>query len=140
MRRVVTVEVQPNLTEGAVARHIIGAALQGNHANAEQIADVELATAELVTNAVEASIGNAPLWLSMVLSDDDVHLSVANHGAEFQSDPKSSQPGDVRGRGLSIVRALGAMTVEFDDGTTTVSVDVTLSTGAGRAPDGRSIG
>ena len=78
MRRVVKLEVQPNVREGAVARRIASAALQDDHANAEEIADVELVTSELVTNAVEASTGSGAVAFSMELSDDDIRVSVAN--------------------------------------------------------------
>ncbi len=44
MRRVVKPEVQPTVREGAVARRIAAAALQDDHANAEEITDVELIT------------------------------------------------------------------------------------------------
>ena len=80
MRRVVKLKVQPNNREGAVARRIASAVLQDDHANAKEIADVELATSELVTNAVEASTGSDALSISMELSDDDVRVSVTNQG------------------------------------------------------------
>ncbi len=130
MRRVVKLEVQPNIREGAVARRIASAALQDDHANAEEIADVELVTSELVTNAVEASTGSGAVAVSMELSDDDVRVSVANQGDAFEPNLKASDREDRRGRGLAIVRAIGDLTIEHEDGTTTVSVDIPLSAAA----------
>ena len=127
MRRVVRLEVQPNVREGAVARRIATAALQDDHANADEAADVELVTSELVTNAVEASTGSGAVSFSMELSDDDVRVSVANHGDDFEPNLKASKPTDVRGRGLAIARSIGDLSIEHDDGTTTVSVDIPLS-------------
>ena len=127
MRRVVRLEVQPNVREGAVARRIARAALQDHHANADEAADVELVTSELVTNAVEASTGSGAVSFSMELSDDDVRVSVANHGDDFEPNLKASKPTDVRGRGLAIARSIGDLSIEHDDGTTTVSVDIPLS-------------
>ena len=136
MRRVVKLEVQPTVREGAVARRVVSAALQDDHANAEEVADITLVTSELVTNAVEASSGSEAVSFAMELSDDDVRVSVSNHGDDFESDHgddsesnrKTSDEDDVRGRGLAIVKAIGDVTVEHDDGTTTVSVDIPLST------------
>ena len=128
MRRVVKLEVQPNVREVAVARRIASAALQDDHANSEEIADVELVTSELVTNAVEASTGSAPVAFSIELSDDDIRVSAANRGDDFEADLKGSSASDDRGRGLGIVSAIGDLTIEHDDGTTTVSVDIPLST------------
>ena len=127
MRRVVTLEVQPNVREGAVARRIASAALQDDHANADEVADVELVTSELVTNAVEASTGSDALSFSLELSDDDVRVSVANNGDDFEANLKASKPDDVRGRGLAIARAIGDLSITHDDGTTTVAVDIPLS-------------
>lgn len=147
MRRVVKVEVEPDLREGRVARRIVLAALEDNHTNSDEIADVELVTAELVTNAVEASTCNGCVQLSLELCDDDLRLSVANQGLEFERPVVTSgRPSDLRGRGLSIVNAIGDLTVQHDDGTTTVSVDVPLSRkdtsanrvagdGSGRTPE-----
>ncbi len=127
MRRVVKLEVQPTVREGAVARRIASAALQDDHANAEEIADVELVTSELVTNAVEASTGSGAVAFSMELSDDDIRVSVANQGDAFEPNLKASDPEEPRGRGLAIVKAIGDVTIEHEDGTTTVSVDIPLS-------------
>ena len=127
MRRLVSIEVQPTAREGSVARRIASAALQDDHANADEVADVELVTSELVANAVEASNGNEALSISMELNDDDVRVSVANRGEDFEPSDKASQPTDIRGRGLAIARAIGDLTVAHDDGTTTVSVDIPLS-------------
>lgn len=127
MRRVVKLEVQPNVREGAVARRIASAALQEDHANAEEIADVELVTSELITNAVEASKAGDPVTFSMELSDDDVQISVANQGDDFEPNRKPPNADDFRGRGLVIVGSIGDVTVQHDEGTTTVSVDIPLS-------------
>ena len=127
MRRVVKLEVQPNNREGAVARRIASAVLQDDHANAKEVADVELATSELVTNAVEASTGSDALSISMELSDDDVRVSVTNQGEDFEPSRSTSKADDIRGRGLAIVRAIGDLTIEHDDGTTTVSAEIPLS-------------
>ena len=127
MRRVVKLEVQSNVREGAVARRIVSAALKDDHANADEVADVELVTSELVTNAVEASNADDAITFSMDLSDDDVRLSVANHGDDFEPNVKMPDGEDPRGRGLTIVGAIGDLTVKHDDGTTTVSVDIPLS-------------
>lgn len=127
MRRVVRLEVQPNVREGAVARRIASAALQNDHTTADQIADVELVTSELMTNAVEASIGSDAVLFSMELTDDDIRVSVSNQGDDFDPNLEASKPEDPRGRGLAIARALGELTSEHDDGTTTVSVDIPLS-------------
>ena len=113
-----------------MARRIASAALQDDHANAEEIADVELVTSELVTNAVEASTGSDAVAISMELSDDEVSVSVANQGDAFEPNLKASDPEDHRGRGLAIARAIGDLTIEHEDGTTTVSVDIPLSAGA----------
>lgn len=127
MRRVVKLEVQSNVREGAVARRIVSAALKDDHANAEEVADVELVTSELVTNAVEASNADDAVTFSMDLSDDDVCLSVANQGDDFEPKVKMPDGEDPRGRGLAIVGAIGDLTVKHDDGVTTVSVDIPLS-------------
>lgn len=127
MRRVVKLEVQPNVREGAVARRIASAALQEDHANAEEIADVELVTSELITNAVEASKADDPVTFSMELSDADVQISVANQGDDFEPNLKPPNADDFRGRGLAIVGSIGDVTVQHDEGTTTVSVDIPLS-------------
>ncbi len=63
----------------------------------------------------------------MELSDDDVCLSVTNQGAELEPNPKTPKVKDVRGRGLEIAGALGDLSIEHDDGTTTVSVNIPLS-------------
>jgi anti-sigma regulatory factor (Ser/Thr protein kinase) len=127
MRRVVKLELQPNHREGAVARRIASAVLQDDHANAKEVADVELATSELVTNAVEASTGSEALSISIELSDDDVRVSVTNQGEEFEPTLSKSKADDIRGRGLAIVRAIGDLTIEHDDGATTVSAEIPLS-------------
>jgi len=128
MRRTVKLEVQPNVREGAVAKRIASAALKDDHASAAEIADVELVTSELVTNAVEASTGSDPVTFSMELSADDVRVSVANQGDDFESAPKGLSGKATRGRGLGIAAAIGDLTIEHADGTTTVSVDIPLST------------
>ena len=65
MRRIVKLELQPNFREGAVARRVASAMLKDDHANAQEVADVELVTSELVTNAVAASTGSDAVKFSM---------------------------------------------------------------------------
>ncbi len=127
MRRVIKLEVEPNVREGAVARRIIVAAMQNDHANAAEVADVELATSELVTNAVEASHGLDVVSVFMELSEDDVCVSVANQGDRFEPNEAVSGADDLRGRGLAIVSAIGELKIRHDDRTTTVSVNIPLS-------------
>ncbi len=134
MRRRVKLELQPNSREGAVARRVASAMLKDDHANAEEAADVELVTSELVTNAVAASSGSDAVQFSMELSEEAIRVSVANAGDVPEQNLTPSKPEDVRGRGLAIVRAIGDVAIEHDDGTTTVSVDIPLSGKHDREP------
>jgi anti-sigma regulatory factor (Ser/Thr protein kinase) len=127
MRRTVKLEVQPNVREGAVARRVALAAMKDDHASQGEVADVELVTSELVTNAVEASRGGDTVSFSMELSDGNVRVSVTNRGLGFEPKLAATNPEDIRGRGLAIVKSIGDLTVEHDEGTTTVSVDIALS-------------
>ena len=127
MRRVVKLELQPNSREGAVARRVASAMLTDDHANAQEAADVELVTSELVTNAVAASTGSDAVKFSMELSEEEIRVSVANRGDDFEPNLTPPKTEDVRGRGLEIVKAIGDVAIEHDDGTTTVSVDIPLS-------------
>lgn len=134
MRRVVKLELQPNSREGAAARRVASAMLKDDHANAQEAADVELVTSELVTNAVAASTGSDAVKFSMELSDEEIRVRVANRGDVLEPNLTPSKPEDVRGRGLEIAKAIGDVAIEHDDGTTTVSVDIPLSGKHDRAP------
>lgn len=127
MRRRVTLEIDPVPGEGSVARRVASAAMQLDHANADEIADIELVTSEIVANAVEASDKNNVVSFSIELDDENIRVSATNHGDDFEPAEQASRPTDTRGRGLSIAKAIGHLSIAHSDGETTVSVDVPLS-------------
>lgn len=101
-----------------VVRHLRGAGVEGL-----VLADVELAVAELVANAVEASEPGRPVVVAVAVDDYRVTIAVTNGGDPFTApDVNKADPLRPRGRGLRMVRAASArFEVENEDGATTVS-------------------
>ncbi|GAB2661884.1 ATP-binding protein [Nocardia goodfellowii] len=83
-----------------------------------QTYDVLLAVSEAVTNAVEHGHRHAPgsVRIEGALTDSDIRVTVADHG---HWKPKDSPGGQIRGRGLDLIRALMTSVTVHTDATGT---------------------
>ena len=101
--------VAPDLAEVAVARRFVADELR-DHVEADLIADVELITSELVTNAVEHGASHD---VTIILRHDDKAVSVtvasvgASPGVGQARTWDLASADEITGRGLAIVRLVG---------------------------------
>lgn len=75
-----------------------------SEADQSEVANVVLLTSELVTNAVvhPRGVGDAPVWLRLILYRDRVRVEVEDSGGGFERVPPVEPEGE-RGRGLFLV-------------------------------------
>jgi len=102
------VDVQPEASQVAVARHAVTDFLRAHDVPSVVVEDMQLVTSELVTNAVRhGRDGNVVVT---VLSDEVVELTVSNVGPVEGIPPVEewgpAPPTSSSGRGLGIVRRL----------------------------------
>ncbi|RJQ91205.1 ATP-binding protein [Amycolatopsis panacis] len=93
-----------DVTAPAVARRRIQAALASIDLPGTLRDDVLLATSELVTNAVEH--GERPERLELMLTTEELVVSVFDRGAKIPELQAPSSPAAARSRGLQLVHAL----------------------------------
>jgi anti-sigma regulatory factor (Ser/Thr protein kinase) len=97
--------VEPATAEGASALRAELAAFLGRHAaDADQVADAEVAIAELLANAVEHAGGS--VWVSLDWTGSQPVLTVHDLGPSFTLDLSRPEITSVRGRGLWLVSQL----------------------------------
>lgn len=113
--RLLELVVPPDRAEVRTARRFVGDNLQGLVAD-DVIADLELITSELVTNAVEHG-ANQAIEIAVRCADDEISITVVSAGPSPGVGPvrgwELAAIDDVTGRGLGIVR-LVADHVEID--------------------------
>lgn len=104
--RTLELVVASDLAEVAAARRFVGEGLRGRF-DADMIADVELITSELVTNAVEHGAVH-DVTIILRCDDDEVSVTVVSVGASPGVGPIPTWElpiaDEVMGRGLAIVR------------------------------------
>ncbi|WP_439385656.1 ATP-binding protein [Amycolatopsis lexingtonensis] len=92
-----------DVTAPALARHEVRTALLGHGVGERGLADVLLATSELVTNAFEH--GERPRRLELEYADGYLTLRVYDTGA-LLPELRAPSPAQARSRGLVLVQAL----------------------------------
>ena len=99
----VSVLLPADVTAPAIARHTVRDVLLRHGCGQDRLADVLLATSELVTNAVEH--GERPERLELLFDDERLTLRVHDTGS---TTPQLRFPGptEARSRGLQLVRAV----------------------------------
>jgi anti-sigma regulatory factor (Ser/Thr protein kinase) len=88
-----------------------------------QVDDLVLVASELFSNAVRATVGEAPITAGFERQADGTLVRMVNEGSGF--DPAQvapPAPDRVGGRGISIAKALGTLAVAQRRTTTTVTV------------------
>jgi serine/threonine-protein kinase RsbW len=103
------IELAPDLTRLAIARRFVRTTLAD--IDPDVSADLQLATSELVTNAIEHGAGD-PITITITITRGDRRATVAVRSSGRSPDvgPPSTwnvaPPDAITGRGLGIVRAL----------------------------------
>jgi anti-sigma regulatory factor (Ser/Thr protein kinase) len=92
-----------DITAPALARHEVRSALLSLGVRERQLADILLATSELVTNAFEH--GERPQRLELELADGRLTLRVHDTGRQLP-ELRAPSPAEARSRGLVLVQAL----------------------------------
>ena len=86
------------------ARQIVRTVLRG--LPRESIADAELLTSEVVSNAIVHADG--ALVLAIKLHEDKIRIEVLDQSGTTRLEPQLLEPSRERGRGLAIVEALAS--------------------------------
>jgi anti-sigma regulatory factor (Ser/Thr protein kinase) len=97
------VPLPADVTAPARARHEVRSALLGIGLHERQLADVLLATSELVTNAFEH--GDRPRCLELAYAEGRLTLRVHDTGS-LLPELRAPSPAEARSRGLVLVQAL----------------------------------
>lgn len=131
-------EVPADTRSVGESRHAVMTFLVAKHVPSVILDDIELATSELVTNAVLHPVPSEHHVRIRVEVDTHVTLSVANHGPVNAIPPVErwvpAPPTATSGRGLGIVRRITDEAGVLQDGSWTVV------SCARRLPDGRADG
>lgn len=109
----------------ATARDHVTGVLEDAGCDSDLIADVVLATSEIVTNAVQASGVDEEIEVAVAVADDAVTLDVANATSRPLPPSSTWRGGDPlrpQGRGLGIVEHLARrLSLDHSDGRVTVT-------------------
>ena len=101
------IELKPDVTRLAIARRFVRSTLADIDPDA--LADLQLATSELVTNAIEHGTGD-PITITITCGDRSATVAVRSSGRSPDLGPPSTwnvaPPDEVTGRGLGIVQTL----------------------------------
>ena len=125
------VQLRADTVNVAVARRFVRNALAACDADEVVVADLELISSELVTNAILHATGDI-VDISVSCDGNVVTLSVTSIGNDHQVGPsrhwRIAEPDSITGRGLGIVRSLAdRIEVRHRAGALQIVVERTLS-------------
>jgi len=105
---VVRFTIEPSPTRVVTARRRLRALLVDAGLDDGCVADVVLASSELITNAVESARPGSDVHVEVTFADAGVTVTVENEGPAFHLPipPALPDPSAVRGRGLAITSML----------------------------------
>lgn len=109
VRSVNAVLVHNEPTSAGLVRRQLSQELTEQGVSPESIDEVVLVASELVGNAVRhaAAPGDRQIEVTWSVDDDGVVVSIADSSAQ-QPQPRSAEPDEAGGRGLTIIQALAA--------------------------------
>lgn len=105
-----TVRLPHDVASAATARRRVSADMSAQRVGAKLADDVALVISELVANSVRhaSPLPNGDLEVSWEVRSDAVELRVTDGGGDGVPEPRSAQPDEISGRGLTIVAKLAA--------------------------------